>query len=347
MPESSRVCVVTVTYGNRFDFLARMVEATVAEGVGRVLIVDNASEPESGNQIDELVQSAEGRIVALRLPENGGSAGGYKAGLEYAAEADYDYFWLLDDDNCPEPGALAQLLGACTRYEGDTAFLSLRTDRQQYIAYAKGCSKEACFGRRNSFLGFALADIPSKVLRRVLGKQLDSTIKPTEKLRPVPVAPYGGLFFPKRLLHKVGLPRHDFYLYGDDHEFTHRFIQNGVPIFLVPASRVTDIDRSWHVKADDQRDYFIHPLVLTAARTDKSMRLYYSVRNRVYLERTALVAQPLLHFCNALSYLSMLGLLSLVAAVLKTTLAPLSNFGIIMRAVSDAGHNRLGKKALQ
>ena len=57
---SSDVCVVTVTYDNRFHLLCQVVEAVLNAGVGKVIIVDNASVPESGQRLRELELTSEG-----------------------------------------------------------------------------------------------------------------------------------------------------------------------------------------------------------------------------------------------------------------------------------------------
>jgi hypothetical protein len=41
-------------------------------------------------------------------------------------------------------------------------------------------------------------------------------------------------------------PNEALYLYGDDHEFTARFVDKGYPIYLVPKSLIKDLERSWH-----------------------------------------------------------------------------------------------------
>ncbi len=60
---AKRICMVTVTYGDRFGFLRQVVEAALANGVGNVLVVDNASAPESRRAIQDLKRRSEGRVA--------------------------------------------------------------------------------------------------------------------------------------------------------------------------------------------------------------------------------------------------------------------------------------------
>ena len=54
-------------------------------------------------------------------------------------------------------------------------------------------------------------------------------------------------FFKANAIARVGLPRRDFYLYEGDHEFTVRFTTNNIPIYLIPKSRIKDVEYSWRI----------------------------------------------------------------------------------------------------
>lgn len=42
-----KVYAVTVTYGNRFHLLKQVIDSALREGVSKIIVVDNNSEPES------------------------------------------------------------------------------------------------------------------------------------------------------------------------------------------------------------------------------------------------------------------------------------------------------------
>jgi GT2 family glycosyltransferase len=134
----ARICVVTVTYGNRFHLLKQVVDAALKEGVCKVIVVDNNSEPESREKLREYERElGNQKIKVLYLDDNYGSAGGFKRGLEEAYnDPECEFIWLLDDDNKPMEGALKVLLDFWNSLEEKNkeeriALLSYRFKKEQ------------------------------------------------------------------------------------------------------------------------------------------------------------------------------------------------------------------------
>ncbi len=105
-----RVVAVVVTF-NRHDLLQTLV-ARLAEvrertpALVEVLVVDNASTDDTGEWL-----AGRSDVTARTLPDNRGGAGGFHAGLRWAAEeTDADLVWLMDDDGLPEVECLERLL---------------------------------------------------------------------------------------------------------------------------------------------------------------------------------------------------------------------------------------------
>ncbi|MGC9081504.1 MULTISPECIES: glycosyltransferase family 2 protein [Pseudomonadati] len=48
-----KVCVVTVTYGDRFYLLKQVIDASFNEGVSKIIVVDNCSSKNSRNQLKD------------------------------------------------------------------------------------------------------------------------------------------------------------------------------------------------------------------------------------------------------------------------------------------------------
>ena len=59
----------------------------------------------------------------MRLPENLGGAGGFRAGMKAAYDAGFDRIWLVDDDVVPAPDCLTVLLGV-----DEACLLAVRED---------------------------------------------------------------------------------------------------------------------------------------------------------------------------------------------------------------------------
>ena len=108
MNKNYSVCVVIVTYGDRINFLSKVISKCIEEDkVKKIYIVDNNS---SCNKFffDRIKTN---KIEWIKLNSNTGSANGYHVGIKYAYEtSNCDLIWLLDDDNLPEENALNELL---------------------------------------------------------------------------------------------------------------------------------------------------------------------------------------------------------------------------------------------
>ena len=225
----NKVFVVTVTYGNRFHLLKQVIDSALSEGVHKIIVVDNNSEPESRNRLKEYEKSLNDKIEVLYLDDNYGSAGGFKRGLQVAYnDPECEFIWLLDDDNKPMNGSLKILLDFWDSLEIENkkeriALLSYRFKKEQLAKKAIIQNKpDLVLGLKNSFLGFHTKELHKKIYRylKKIFKSKNNKIeqKSDKKFGIVPVAPYGGLFIHKNLLNKIGYPNEKFYLYADDHE---------------------------------------------------------------------------------------------------------------------------------
>jgi len=222
---SNKVVVIIVTYRNRFHFLKEVVDSVIEEGITKLIIVDNKSNDESRKKLTELEAKSDGNVKVLYLEDNYGSAGGFKKGLEIAYnEFNCEFIWLLDDDNKPLRGSLNELLKFWDSLEFDlknekVALLSYRFRKGEIWRKAIEANKpELILGIRNSFFGFHVKDLFKKVFIHIKSsiKKVQSPAVDLNKVKYmiVPVAPYGGLFFHKKLIEKIGYPNEKFYLYG-------------------------------------------------------------------------------------------------------------------------------------
>ncbi len=325
------VAVVTVTYGRRWHFLSQLLAALEDEpAVLCTVVVDNASEaPVSGltaaGKFDK-------RIVVVRADDNLGSAGGYKRGIEAALETNADFIYLLDDDNLPRRGAIRRLLQAFHEAGGaaTTAVLSLRPDRAEYALAA--ARRTALRFRPNAFRGFHVAVIAKKKFDGVLGRRHATT--PAAAMVPVEYAPYGGLMLHRDCIRKIGLPREDYFLYADDHEYSSRITQIGGSVLLCSDSIVDDLELSWN------RLPRKHGITLFSDESD-GMRVYYSVRNNVALERARVVRSRPAYLVNSGIYLFHQFLMAL--AVERRPGPAIHRLRLILRAFRDGWQGRLGK----
>jgi len=229
-------------------------------------VVDNNSVSESREKLKTYEQElGRDKIKVLYLDDNYGSAGGYKRGLqEVYSNEECEYIWLLDDDNEPQKDALKVLKGFWdTLNQVDkkekVSLLSYRKDRIAYKEAIMINNPELVLGRKNSFLGFHIVDLPKKVLKVIKRKFGFKTFTENTNIKSgkVSVTPYGGMFFHKNLIDTIGFPNEDFYLYADDHDWSYRITKNEGDIYLVLDSLVDDIDISWNVSQKKEKSFSI------------------------------------------------------------------------------------------
>ncbi|RME72541.1 MAG: glycosyltransferase [Planctomycetota bacterium] len=97
---------VVVTHEPRGDFAARL--ATLARGVGRTWVVDNASGAATWTTIEQAIARAP-RTEGIRSPHNRGIGWALNVAAERARHAGYRWLLTLDQDSRTPPGFAAAL----------------------------------------------------------------------------------------------------------------------------------------------------------------------------------------------------------------------------------------------
>nr|WP_319489980.1 glycosyltransferase family 2 protein [uncultured Caproiciproducens sp.] len=210
--QPKQLAAVVVTY-NRRELLLRCIEKIRNQQNVEcdILVVDNASSDGTGETV---LAMADNRLQYRNTGSNLGGAGGFQFGIRWAVEAGYNLVWMMDDDTLPEPDTLAELLAADARLEGNYGFLSsavLWTDGHECKMNRQKIKKS--FYEHVEFLKDALIQIEQ--------------------------ATFVSMLLPAETIRKVGLPIKEFFIWGDDIEFTRRItVRNGLPSYLVGRSQV-------------------------------------------------------------------------------------------------------------
>jgi len=235
------VCAVIVTYGNRWCYLHKVIDAALREGVNKVIVIDNNSDAKSRENLLRIEQTRPQKLKVTYLDKNYGSAGGFRRGLEIAySDAECKFVWLLDDDNEPSSGSLRALQEKWLQHRkseaGDSfALLALRKGLFNINQNRPDAIANSGIGRKGSFIYFDITEFPSKIvryIRRIYQSNLSSFdkyasynyFKDNKSLIDIKlkVAPYGGLFIEKSVLQKIGFPKDEFFAYADDFEWSWR-----------------------------------------------------------------------------------------------------------------------------
>lgn len=240
----NRVVAVVVTY-NRLELLKKCV-ASLQEQTAPcdVLIVDNASTDETSQWLK--LQTS---IAFRNTGSNLGGAGGFNYGMRWAVEAGYDYVWVMDDDTLPKTNALERLLDADEILKGNYGWLSsvaLWTDGSECRMNRQKLKKNNC----------------------EYGSLLKDGLVQAEQ------ATFVSLFLPAEKICRFGLPIKEFFLWGDDIEYTRRIAVRGNMMgYVVRSSQVVHATRN-NMGSNVARDSI-----------ERVERYFYSFRNEVYLYR--------------------------------------------------------------
>jgi rhamnopyranosyl-N-acetylglucosaminyl-diphospho-decaprenol beta-1,3/1,4-galactofuranosyltransferase len=203
-----RIVAVVVTF-NRLEMLRRQLQRLQElDELDEVLVVDNASTDGTGAWLEGQDD------VAEPLETNTGGAGGFSHGLRKAVERGADLVWLMDDDGLPEPDCLKLLLERDDLDFWGPAVLAAQDPTR------------LCFPIRLPGGTRVVHDMAS-----VERAAVDGLIREV-------VIPFNGVLVTRELVERIGYPRAEFFIWGDDVEYLWRAEAAGARIATVVAAHV-------------------------------------------------------------------------------------------------------------
>lgn len=210
MCKKSSTVAIVVTY-NRLEKLKVCIECLKKQSFKcDIMIVDNNSTDDTKTWMD----SNNKNIMYYRMGNNIGGAGGFNYGIKKAVELNYDYIWIMDDDCFPNENALEELVKANIVLDGLCGWLSsvsLWKDGHECKMNRQKLKK--------SFYNYS--------------EYLEYGIIQAEQ------ATFVSLFLSRDVVLKVGLPIKEFFIWGDDIEYTRRIsTRHNIPSFVVGKSKV-------------------------------------------------------------------------------------------------------------
>lgn len=178
-----------------------------------ILIVNNASTDATEAYALEL-QQKDSRVKYYNTGANLGGAGGFNYGMRQAVEAGYEFVWVMDDDCIPRPKALEELLVADKRLAGKYGWLSsVVLWRDGHECKMNRQKIEKCFSSFIEYMQYGIVQAEQ--------------------------ATFVSLFLRSKTIIEAGLPIKEFFIWGDDIEYTRRIaVREGRPCFIVGRSIV-------------------------------------------------------------------------------------------------------------
>lgn len=248
----NRVCSIIVTY-NRKELLIRNMKSLLRQTTAcDILIVDNASTDGTKELLKENGYLLLDNLYYLYEPKNIGGAGGFYHGLRSAYEKGYELFWLMDDDG--------YALNDLTLEHILTAY-DIKRNRGQNVIMNSVVVQE-----NKEELTFGLFGI--KNIRDLKEKEEEYCINGA-------VNPFNGTLIDRDTVEKIGFPREEFFIGGDEVEYIERFKKSGGILYTVMNS------------------YYFHPIpdtiyryTLGKKRAVSNMpvwKQYYRTRNMTYV----------------------------------------------------------------
>jgi rhamnopyranosyl-N-acetylglucosaminyl-diphospho-decaprenol beta-1,3/1,4-galactofuranosyltransferase len=254
------VAAVVVTY-NRSRLLMECLDALLRQTrqVDGIVLIDNASTDDTGAMLQTKGYLKHPKIHYLRLPSNTGGAGGFYEGMKQAYEAGYEWIWVMDDDAEPSDNALELMESVfATKGIGGVANLPIGRDGRP---------------QRQHRGWIELSGTTSSAHRAVDSAALIGNIE-------ISFASFVGLAVHRSAVERLGLPKRELFIKGDDLEYCLRLKSIG-PLILVTESKI--LHKDGVSSGYERRRRF--GMESDRVPIDKLWLNYFSLRNLLWLRR--------------------------------------------------------------
>lgn len=202
---------------------------------GEVLIIDNASGDGSFAWLTEKAEArgwtADGRLRVMDAGRNGGFGAGMNVGIRTGLSTGdtADFYYLLNSDACPEPGAIPQLLDVLSAHPGAGMAGS-------FVRGEDGVAHRAAFRFPTIAGEFEMAARIGPI-SRLLKRAIVAMPIPEEVTR-VDWAIGASLMIRAETLEQIGLFDETFFLYFEETDLCLRAARAGWDTLFVPQSVV-------------------------------------------------------------------------------------------------------------
>lgn len=245
-----KVISIVVTF-NRSNLLLHCIEALEQQTrkPDCILIIDNASTDNTYETVNMYNFSIP--HIYKRLETNGGGAGGFYEGLKTAHELnEYDYFWVMDDDGEPHTNCLASLLDYSSEYDYMSPLVVDINDKETPAFQTLTESN--------------ITDIIKKYPNGIIQNHAN---------------PFNGILYSKEFLNKVGYPKKEMFIWGDENEYQARAISLGfTPVTIISALHYHPKDR-----LECYKDFMGRKNIIFV---ESQLRCYCKYRNFSYYLKT-------------------------------------------------------------
>lgn len=211
------VISVVVTY-NRKELLLECLKSLVNQtyNLEKIIIIDNNSNDGTFDNLKTNGYIDDEKILYKKLDENIGGAGGFYEGMKLARTFNPDWVWIMDDDTIPKEDSLEELINAS----------NIIDDKISYLASSVYGTSNECMNVPNVNREPADNGYPDWY------RYLQSGIVKIKE------ATFVSLLIKGEALSKIGLPFKEYFIWGDDTEYTLRLTKYYGNAYMVGKSKV-------------------------------------------------------------------------------------------------------------
>jgi rhamnopyranosyl-N-acetylglucosaminyl-diphospho-decaprenol beta-1,3/1,4-galactofuranosyltransferase len=218
-----RIAATVITF-NRAASLERCIRHLQAQSRApdAIWVIDNAS-TDGTAELAASLHAADPRVQYLNTGGNLGSGGGQRAACEVGLRSGADAVWTMDDDCYSERVALQSVLDVWLKLPG-RELTALNSNVFEYDGdrLSFGLSRVLADGEYGP-TAWHMAEVPPEEV-------VDGLYWDYANL-------FNGTFLPRGVIERVGLPRAELFIWGDEVEYFHR-IRRGARIATVVQSIV-------------------------------------------------------------------------------------------------------------
>lgn len=208
---------VVVTY-NRIALLQECLDAIISQSVQpkKIVVIDNCSTDGTAQLFGENGKYSIPLIYYYRTERNLGGAGGFHIGMKIAYKMEADWVWIMDDDTIPNADALKSFQDCIDKLNEPISFLA-----------------SAVYGPNGEAI-----NVPLINSKKSSTGYLDWYFNLKNGMVCIESATFVSLLINSKAIQKCGLPLIDYFIWGDDYEYTLRITNYFGKAYLCGTSEV-------------------------------------------------------------------------------------------------------------
>lgn len=196
-----KITAVVVTY-NRKQLLIECLNAIYNQSlnVDNVILIDNNSTDGTYDEVEKYEFLKKENFIYKKLDKNIGGSGGFYNGIKIAHELNSDWIWIMDDDTIPTKNCLEELVRSLSVIKSDIGYLA-----------------SSIYGENGEYMNVPVVNQdPSNNGYPDWYNYLQNGIVKIKN------ATFVSLLINDKAVEKIGYPVKDYFIWGDDTEYTYR-----------------------------------------------------------------------------------------------------------------------------